>query len=277
MKDLSNENVIHIKKNGIEYLQFKRLLKYPELVHCYTLSSNAFDIGSNDTYKQKSELVKENYKKLASSLNINIDNILRPYQTHTNVVKCIQNEYKQFTIFPKELTDVDGLLTNKTNIMFSLSYADCTPIYLYDSVKKVVGNIHSGWQGTLQGIGKIAVQTMIYEYNSNPKDIICLFGPHIKKCHFEVEEDVANKFKKQYSNMENINDIIQYTGKINEENKYHIDTTKINENLVKELGLKQENIIDSGICTVCNKDQMHSYRAHGVEAGRNTALIGIKK
>ena len=51
MKDLSNENIIHIKQNGIEYLQFKRLLKYPELVHCYTLSSNEFDVGSNDTYE----------------------------------------------------------------------------------------------------------------------------------------------------------------------------------------------------------------------------------
>ena len=74
----------------------------------------------------------------------------------------------------------------------------------------------------------------------------------------------------------NINDIIEYTGRINGEDKYHIDTAKINENLIKELGLKQENIIDSGICTVCNKEQMHSYRAGGKDAGRNTALIGMK-
>jgi len=277
MKDLSNENIIHIKEKGIEYLQFKRLLQYPEIVHCYTLSVNKFDVGSNDTYKEKREIIKENYNKLALSLGIQSANILRPYQTHTDIVKCIENEYNEITIFPKELTDVDGLLTNKKDIIFSLSYADCTPIYLYDPVKRVVGNIHSGWQGTLQGIGKIAVESMINTYNSNPEDIICLFGPHIKKCHFEVGEEVANKFREQYSNMEDINDIIEYIGKVNGENKYHIDTTQINENLVKSLGLKQENIIDSGICTVCNKEQMHSYRAHGKEAGRNTALIGMKK
>ena len=28
MKDLSNENVIHIVKDGVQYLQFRRLLKY---------------------------------------------------------------------------------------------------------------------------------------------------------------------------------------------------------------------------------------------------------
>lgn len=277
MKDLSNENIIHIKENEIEYLQFRKLLQYPEIVHCYTLSANKFDIGSNGTYKDKTEIIKEDYNKLALSLGIQSDNILRPYQTHTDIVKCIENEYNEFTIFPKELTDVDGLLTNKQDIIFSLSYADCTPIYLYDPVKRVVGNIHSGWQGTLQGIGRIAVESMIKTYNSNPQDIICLFGPHIKKCHFEVGEEVANKFRKQYSSMEDINDIIEYKGKVNGENKYHIDTTKINENLVKSLGLKRENIIDSGICTVCNKEQMHSYRAHGKNAGRNTALIGMKK
>ena len=39
--DLSNENVIHIKKNGIEYLQFTKLLKYKDIVtHAYTLGTN---------------------------------------------------------------------------------------------------------------------------------------------------------------------------------------------------------------------------------------------
>ena len=31
MKDLSNENIVHIKKDGVEYIQFKRLLEYPEI------------------------------------------------------------------------------------------------------------------------------------------------------------------------------------------------------------------------------------------------------
>ena len=45
MQDLTNDVVIHIKKNNIEYLQFRKLLEYPELVHCYTLSVNNFDVA----------------------------------------------------------------------------------------------------------------------------------------------------------------------------------------------------------------------------------------
>ena len=38
MKDLSNENVIHIKKDELEYIQFKKLLEYKNIEHCFTLN-----------------------------------------------------------------------------------------------------------------------------------------------------------------------------------------------------------------------------------------------
>ena len=37
----------------------------------------------------------------------------------------------------------------------------------------------------------------------------------------------------------------------------------------------EENIIDSGICSVCNKDIIHSYRVHGANAGRATQIVAI--
>lgn len=276
MQDLSNENIIHVKKDNIEYIQFRKLLEYPELVHCYTLSAYGFDIAGNDTYKQKRDILYSNFEKLAKALEIQANTIIRPYQTHTNIVETIDNNWyenheKKISIFPKELTNVDGLITNITDITFSLGFADCTPLYLYDPVKKVIGDIHSGWKGTLARIGEVAVKKMIDKYNCNPKDIVCCIGPCIKKCHFEVEEDVAKLFKDEFCNMD-ISEIIIKTS----ENKYVIDTTKINENMMKQMGLKEENIIDSGICTVCKEQYMHSYRVRKEKAGRNTAILGIR-
>ena len=280
MQDLSNDVVVHIKKNGTEYLQFRRLLEYPELVHCYTLKANGFDIAGNDTYKEKRDILYSNFEKLAKALNIDKDTIIRPYQTHTNIVESIKevwydNHERKISIFPKELTNVDGLITNQKDITFSLSFADCTPIYLYDPVKKVIGNIHSGWKGTLTRIGKNAVEKMIEEYNCNTKDIICCIGPCIKKCHFEVSKDVADLFKEEFCEMEDINEIITCINDL--EQKYVIDTTRINQNMLREAGLLKENIIDSGICTVCNSKYMHSYRAYKEKAGRNTAILGLSK
>ena len=271
MQDLTNDVVVHIKMNNIEYLQFKKLLEYPELVHCYTLSTNNFDIAGNDTMENRKGVVLNSYKKLATALEIDYNHIIRPYQTHTNIVKKVHKIPSKIQIFPNKYWEVDGLITDKKEITLSLGYADCTPLFLYDQVKKVIGNIHSGWKGTLQRISKVAILKMIEEYDSNPKDIICAIGPTIKKCHFEVKSDVQELFYKEFSYLSNINNII-----IKEGEKYYIDTVLINKIILQEAGLKEENIIDSKICTVCNSNIMHSYRVDKELAGRNTAIIGLK-
>ena len=125
---------------------------------------------------------------------------------------------------------MDGLLTNKKDIVFSLGYADCTPLFLYDPVKKVIGNIHSGWKGTLQRIGQNAVKKMIKEYNCNPKDIICCIGPTIRKCHFEVDQDVRDLFYEEFKNYSQIHDIIQ-----KKDVKYYIDTVRLNKLMLQEI------------------------------------------
>lgn len=277
MIDLSNDVIIHKKSKDVEYLQFRKLLEYPEIVHCYTLSTHNFDISGNDTIENNKENVLNNYKNISEELDINYNNIIRPYQTHTDVVKSIEYPISRISIFPEDLTDVDGLLTSKPNIIFSLGYADCTPLYLYDTVKKVIGGIHSGWKGTLQKIGQKAVQKMMNDYMCNPQDIICCIGPTIRKCHFEVDEDVKDLFYKEFKYTNRINDIIQKGNIVENKQKYIIDTVLINKIILQEIGLKQENIIDSQICTVCNSNIMHSYRVNGNLAGRNTAIIGIRE
>lgn len=266
MVDLSNENIIHKKSNGIEYLQFRKFLEYEDiLTHCFTLKP--LDFGGIDNFEQNREMFLSNYEKICNELNIDKNNILRPRQTHTDVVK-VAGEGNG--IFLKDYDDVDGIITDKTNKILSTVLADCTPIYLFDPVKKVIGNVHSGWRGTANKIGKNAVEKMIDVYNCNPKDIICGIGPTIRKCHFEVDEDVKNIFEKNFPDYEDV--IIE--GEIKEgKQKYYIDTVKINTEMMLEVGLKEENIIDSKICTVCESDLMHSYRKEGSSSGRNTAII----
>lgn len=274
MINLSNDNIIHKVGKEVEYLQFRRLLEYPELVHAYTLKANDFDIAGNDTIEEKKENVINNYIKLANELKFSYNHIIRPYQTHTDIVKCVTNSVSSISIFPIEYENVDGLITNKSEVVFSLSYADCIPLFFYEPIKKVIGNIHSGWKGTLNKIGQKAVLKMIQEYDCNPKDIICCIGPSIRKCHFEVKEDVYEMFYEKFLYTGKIDSIIHKKKDI--EDKYYIDTVLINKIILEEVGLKEKNIIDSGLCTVCNARFMHSYRKVGEHAGRNTAIIGIK-
>lgn len=263
MIDLSNEEIVHIKKDGVEYIQFKRLLQYPEIQHCYTIKN-----GINFKTGEDGENLQESYTKICKALEIDSKNIVKPHQTHTDRVERVD--------YVQEFDEVDGVITNKPNITLLTTSADCTSLLLFDTVKKVIGDVHSGWRGTLSKIGQKAVQKMIDEYESNPKDIICCICPHIRKCHFEVEEDVANMFKREFEYTGRLNEIIEDGRSINGIQKYYIDTTLINKIILEEIGLSKENIIDSNICNVCQKDLFHSYRVEKEVSGRNGAIISLK-
>lgn len=267
-KNLFNKETVIIKNENIRYMQFKKLLEYKNIKQCFTLKP--LDVGSNDTYKEIKNIADKNYNDVCNLLELDSKNIVRPYQTHTNNVKKVTTE---IGIFPEELKDIDGLITQENNKILSLTFADCTPIYLYDKQKNIIGNIHSGWQGTIKKIAKYAIIQMKKEFNSNPEDIICVIGPTIRKCHFEVQEDVKSEFYNTFNYMKNIDKIIEFNKNTN---SYFIDTVEINKELLKEEGILEDNIIDSKICTCCNSNIIHSYRKEGNQAGRNTALICLK-
>lgn len=274
--DLSNENVIHIKKDGVEYLQFKKLLEYKDKInHVYTLG---IDWNFRTTTPDKKELPKDqyeknikSYKKLCKELNMNYENLVKPNQDHTDEVKLVKNKIEinkpDFDI--EEYDRTDGLFTNKKDIILGTTNADCILLLFYDPVKNIIANTHSGWRGTLQRISVKTVKKMIKEFNCKPEDIICCICPSIRKCHFEVDEDVKDMFKKEFKEL-NLNEII----KENISNKkWNIDTVLINKTILKEAGLEEENIIDSKICSVCNSNKIHSYRVEKQGYGLNVALI----
>lgn len=206
--DLSNENVIHIKQNGIEYLQFKKLLEYSNLKHAFTLKPLNF-AGILD-YEEKKELVEQSNRKICQALKIDATNIYRPEQTHTGNVEIVEKQ--EPGIFTRDFKNIDALITNQKEKALMLAFADCMPLLFYDPVKKVIGNTHSGWKGTVAKIGKNTVEKMISCYQCRPSDIICCIGPTIRKCHFEVGEDVKNIFYETFKNEIDINKYIVGAG-----------------------------------------------------------------
>ena len=172
--------------------------------------------------------LKQNFNIMANELKVDVNKIVKPHQTHTDHVEDV-NQVEEFD-------QVDGLLTNQKGITLCTTSADCISLLFYDPIKKAIGSVHSGWKGTLQGISKKAVERMMQEYQSNTKDIICCICPSIRKCCFEVDEDVKELFYQKYKRLECIYQIIQ-KGQIKEgKQKYYIDTVKINQELLKQTG-----------------------------------------
>ena len=296
MKDLSNKNVLHVKDKNVEYLQFRKLLEYKDIIHhAYALG---LDVGFKTTTAdqklapmERIELAKQSYKKLCSCIESDYAHIVQANQNHTDVVKIVEEKVNRnepdFSLTEEGIED--GLITNKKNLMLATTNADCILLLFFDPVKHVISNTHSGWKGTLQRISVKTVQKMVKEFGSNPQDIICCICPSIRKCHFEVDKDVKDMFENEFHDLENakfidIEDgnkekVIQPKDFIEEkiENaKWNIDTVLINKILLQKEGLKPENIIDSGICSVCNSDIIHSYRIEKKSYNTETAVIKLK-
>ena len=275
--ELSNENIIYQKKGDVEYLQFKKLLEYKDKI------THGYGIGLNKNYRtakankealgtKEYEKAINDYKDLSKALGIEYETIIKTNQMHTDKVQRVDGKQNlnepDFDIYKKN----DSLITDKANLSLSTTNADCILLLFYDPVKNAIGNAHSGWRGTLQRISVKTVQKMKDEYGSNPKDIIACMCPSIRKCHFEVEEDVYEEFYNEFKSLKQLDEIFEKRG-----NKWHIDTNLINKIILQDFGLKPENIIDSNICSVCHKDKIHSFRAEGKDYGLNTAIISLQK
>ncbi len=263
-KNLSNKNVIHVYNNGVEYLQFRKLLEYEDKVkHCYTLKP--LDFGK---FQIRKDEVLEQYKRVCQFLNINEKNIYKPLQCHTDVVKSVN--YEEPGIHKENFKNIDGFVTSKKDKVLALTFADCNCLYFYDPVKNAIGNVHAGWRGTHKEIARESVKVLKEEYGCNPKDLICIMAPSIRKCCFEVDEDVKEMFESKFKYTGRIDEIIQ---KSDVHGKYYIDTQLINRIILEEEGMLPENIIESEICTKCNSNKLHSYRSEGELVGRNTSVI----
>ena len=186
--------------------------------------------------------------------DLNIDNYYILKQIHSNKVFDITNIPKNY--------EGDGLITNKSNIALVTKSKDCNSIFIIDTKNKILGNIHSGWKGTLHSIITIAINQMKEKYNSVSKDIKIVFNPSIRECCLEVDNDVYDLFIKKYKDK-------SYYQKVG--NKYLINLVKIIKDDAKKLGIKEENIIDNNICTLCNRKLFNSHRNNDIEL--NYALI----
>ena len=275
---VENEEIRIVEKKDFSYIEFKALDKYKHKVKCiYSLKDHDIDFSRIFHPNYKEDVLENSYNKLKEYTGIDKESIVIPVQTHTDNIRIIDENSKLGTILEgyEEYQDVDSLITDVQGINLALTYADCTPIILYDPVQNVIANVHSGWKGTYQEIGTKTALKMVSEFDCIPENIIVIIGPCIMQECFEVDEDLKNKFAEKF-NYVNQDIMIKFKG-VDEEgkNKYLIDTTYINYENFKLIGVKEENIHDADTCTMCNHDRMHSYR-YDNNAGRNICVVGLK-
>ena len=215
------------------------------------------------------ENVEENFKRFGQSAGFDIKNICLPSQWHTNNIRIAGAEHACGSKYEKK-TDipVDGQITDEKGLVL-LSYgADCTPVYLADTVNHAIGLVHSGWKGTLNSISSDALDLMKKTYGTKPENVIAVIGPSISSKNYEVGFDVAEHFINKHN--------IDVTGdsaivRHGRPQKYQLDLWEANRRNLLDSGVPEENIFISGLCTYDEEALFYSHRrdgnARGVMAG----------
>lgn len=231
------------------------------------------------TRGDRKEAVEENYKRLAEALSVEYDSFVCSNQTHTtNVIRVGKEDVKECGLSfcasgserAERYQDVDGMVTNEPGVTLITYYADCVPLYFVDPVHHAIGLSHSGWKGTAARMGKVTLEKMKQEFSSNPKDVICAVGPSICQNCYEVSEDVAQVFQKEFAGREE--EIL-----INKGNgKYLLDLWKANEIVLTEAGVLPSHLTVTEVCTCCHPDLLFSHRASQGKRGNLAAVLTLK-
>ncbi len=141
-------------------------------------------MGSNDSKKNVLKNLKIVSKKIGAKKKIVLLN-----QLHSSKIYFINKLSKRKLLG-------DGLVTNTRGIAIGILTADCAPILFFDSKKKIIGAVHSGWRGAYK---KIAIKMINYLKKNGSKlnDIFAVIGPCISQNNYEIKNDFKAKFLKQ--------------------------------------------------------------------------------
>ena len=215
------------------------------------------------TYGDDPANVDENFRIICHALGFDMDKRVFSQQTHGTNIVAVDSD-------TEILTNVDGLLTNVEGIVLTTYFADCVPLFFYDPFNKVIGNAHAGWRGCAENMAGKMVDKMVEWYGCQPSNILAGIGPSISVKHFQVDQDVADKFKIALPFSEkfvyNSQDV---------HGKFFVDLWQICQESLVLAGLRPENIEIAGLCTYENKDLFFSHRRDGLPRGSMVGMISL--
>ncbi|GMT48393.1 MAG: laccase domain protein [bacterium] len=180
-----------------------------------------------------------------------------PVQQHTDLVFVLEEFCRPET--------ADAVVTAVKGILLGVRVADCVPILVYDREREIIGAVHAGWRGTAMGILGKTIRVMADRFSSGVDDILIAFGPSIRGCCYDVNEDVLSAVEAATGE----GDYIMWKG-----NKGYIDLAFANRIQALSMRVPEENLWMAGECTYCLPGRFFSYR-HSRTEERQGGFIGL--
>lgn len=270
MKDFVLEN-----QGDLWYGVFPKLQEY-KVKHAIstklTGNSKLFEQALNISFNVQDcpDAVYKNREKIAQAINVKAADIVATRQVHSTNICRVDKTYlgRGSKNFSEALAETDALITNEVDVPLLVFVADCVPLIIFDPQQRAIGVVHAGWRGTVQKIAAATVTRMQQEFGSKPENCLAFIGPSIGPCCYEVDEQVEQQVRKQFSFAAQV---LQAT----RAGHWKFDLWQANKLQLEEIGLPATQIFVSAVCTVENKNLFFSHRAENGFTGRMGVFVSL--
>jgi YfiH family protein len=157
----------------------------------------------------------------------------------------------------------DALVAPRGGIAIGVRVADCVALLIADVSGGAVAAIHAGWRGTVAGVVEAGVGVLLAA-GAEPGALRAALFPHIRRCCFEVGDDVAAQLLACSPDP----DVVDRS-----QGRPHVDLTAIVRAKLARLGVSGGAIDDVSGCTRCEPARFFSFRRDGQRSGRHLAAI----
>ena len=265
--------MIEKKKNGVSFLESPKLANLPGILHGVFTRKNgkskgpfkslnvSFGVGDNDQTVLEnrtmiSRCIDEKdlvFLEQVHGIRIAVFSKENHFCRVFNRAGCLKGEYSKIFSRPTDTLGIDSehrfeadvVVTNIPRKFLVIQVADCQSVLIFDPVRKVVANVHSGWRGSINNIIGCTLKVMEYSFGCRPRDMVAGIGPSLGPCCAEFvnyKKEIPEAFWKYKS----------YTN--------HFDFWSISRDQLCEAGVLFENVDLSGMCTKCDSTRFFSFR-----------------
>jgi len=254
------------EKNGVLFFRFLNFSGFAEISHGIFTRSHGCNDGPFQSLNVCAD-VGDDIRRVRDNRNIIArlcggGKLFFLKQVHGCDVAVIKGRHKGLSgMTIDEGTVGDAVITDIPGLNLVIQVADCQAVLIYDPVRRVVANVHSGWRGSIQNIIGATITRMQQEFRTVPGDIMAGIGPSLGPCCAEFvnyKSEIPRPFWK-YRTAGN-----------------HFNFWSASHDQLCAAGVPKENISLANICTRCNTDLFFSYRRAGI-TGRFAAVIGLSQ
>ncbi len=234
--------------------------------------------------------VLQNRSRLLTQLPAEGMKLVLQRQIHSDLIRVLGGG-----AFPAPPPAGDGLITCRPSLLLGVLAADCLPILLVDTKRRVVAALHCGWRGTVRRLAQKAVGRMRLLFGTQPSEVWVAIGPGIRSCCYAVGAEVFDEFSSQFayaaslfvtrsrplSPLETKRFIMILPLRSNfgprTKKELHLDLTLANVRQLQDAGVPEKQIASDALCTSCHPNLFFSHRRDGGRTGRMMGVIGIRK